>query len=366
MTDLVPVEGGGKLHVGWFMPPFFHELPVDTDDPDEGARRLVATAKEVLANGSEDEQMRMALLYASIMGDLRDAGACYAGFCVLDMDGRNSTATVAVYRTPLPEETTAAEAVPEMLAAFSRAYPEDDVQVSELPCGRPGVVRIGSAPFDLPAELSPSGEAVAVDRGLIQVYVPLPNDAEMVTFELSTPSMEDWDLYSELFAEIVRGLDWGTEEEVALATALEQVPAPQEPPAPEPEVARGLYDRSSRFLDALGVRGRMDRGNELTAVTCPDCWGKGLRSACSARHRWRIDEVEEALLAPAVARVEAFAAQGGWTVADAAGLRLTVHEEGEGAHRVTVTAVAGEGRITVEVLAPCHRTVRPPSGSAFG
>ncbi|MEU4096067.1 hypothetical protein [Streptomyces sp. NPDC026673] len=365
MTDLAPAHDGGRLHVGWFMPPFFHELPVDTDDPDEGARRLVATAKEVLANGSEDEQLRMALLYASIMGDLRDAGACYAGFCVLDMDGRNSTATVAVYRTPLPEETTADDAVTEMLAAFRGAYPADDIQVSELPCGRPGVVRIGSAPFELPAELSPTGEAVTVDRGLIQVYVPLPNDTEMVAFELSTPSMEDWDLYSELFAEIVRGLDWGTEEEVALAAALEQVP-PQQQSAPDPEVVQGLYDRSSRILDALAVRGRMDLGNELTAVTCDDCWGRGLRSSCSARHRWRIDEVEEALLAPAVARLRVRVAQDGWTVADAAALRLTAGEPGQGAHRLTVTAVAEERRITVEVIAPCHRTVRAPSGSAFG
>jgi hypothetical protein len=370
--DTAPSAGTADatgLHVGWIIPPFFHELPLDTDDADEVGERLYALVKEVLAHGTEDEKLRMFILYAQVIGELRDAGAVYGGVCFLDMDGRPSTASVAVYQMPL-EGVTHDEALAQAEAALTAAHPDDDVRVSELPYGGGrGVVRIGAAPVTLPAELSPTGEPVEVPRGLIQVFVPLPNDVDMLAFELSTPSMEDWDLYSEIFAEIVRSLDWATEEEAQLAAALSGAP-PAQDIAPGEGVVRELYARSSRVLEALGVRGRMDGdANRVSATTCPGCWSKGLSSVCSARHQWQIEDAPDAALASAVGRLTArFQADGWQTVAQTENRNVTLVADGGTGHRVNVAVVPGQRRIVAEVIAPCTRGVLSPgeSGSAFG
>ncbi len=356
------------LHVGWIVPPFFHELPVDTDDVDEAGERLYETVQEVLPGGTDDERFRMFVTYASIVGELRDAGAVYAGFCAMDMGGRPSTASVAVYRTPL-QNITAEDVLAEASTALQRAYPDDDVRISALPCGKGearAVVRIGDAPFTLAPEVSPTGQPLEVPRGQIQVYIPLPNDADMLVFELSTPCMEDWDFYSELFATIVRTLDWATEEEARMAAALSQVqPVPDV--APDPAVVQELYVQSSRVLDALAVRGRMDEGNVVSAVTCGACAARGLRSVCAARHRWQLDDVDDALLAVAVGRLdETLQAQGWLKLSGTPGQYTSLAADGGSGHRVNATLVPGRRRLVVEVVSPCTRTVRGPGDSVFG
>ncbi|MDQ0764333.1 hypothetical protein [Streptomyces canus] len=373
MTEVTTVtadpEGRrGDLHVGWIMPPFFHELPVDAEDADEVGERLGELVRTILAEGSEDDQITMFALYFQITAQLAEAGAEYAGFCLMDMDGRRSTATVAVYRMSL-EKITAGEALSEAYSALRRAYPDDDVQISTLPSGKgdsQAVVRIGGAPFTITAEASPTGEPLEVPRGQIQVYIPLPNDADMLVFELSTPSMEDWDLYSELFATIVRTLDWATEEEAEMASALSHAqPVPDV--APDPAVVQELYAHSSRVLDALGVRGRMDEGNAVSAVTCVDCWSKGLRSVCTARHHWQIDGVEDAELAVAVGRLEeTFQGQGWFKLSGTQGQSVSLAADGDSGHRVNITLISGRQRLVIEVIAPCTRVVRGPVDSAFG
>ena len=271
-----------KLHVGWIMPPFFHELPIDTDDPDEAATRLVDLTRTVLPEHPERQQMAFAMMHASQLDHFRSAGAVYAGFCLLDMEGRPSTASVCVYQLPT-EGAPVEDTLTEIKSALERKYRDDDIQIMELPCGQ-ALARIAAAPFLLPAEMSPTGTGVVVDRGLIHCYVPLPDTQEMLLFELSTPSMEDWELYSELFAEIVRTIDWATDQEIAEYARLNQ----ESRVAQQPDQAQvqQVYARSSRVLDALAVRGRMDdEHSEVTATTCEGCWAKGLRSPCSTTHR---------------------------------------------------------------------------------
>lgn len=357
-----------QLHVGWIMPPFFHELPVHAEDIDEAGERLGELVRTILAQGSEEDQITMFVLYLQITAQLQEAGAEYAGFCLMDMDGRPSTATVAVYRMPL-ENDTAGEVLTETLTTLQRAYPDDDVRISSLPSGNgdsQAVVRIGDAPFTLAAEVSPTGQPIDVPRGQIQVYIPLPNDADMLVFELSTPCMQDWDLYSELFATIVRTLDWATEEEAELAAALSRTqPVPEV--APDPAVVQELYAHSSRVLDALAVRGRMDEGNTVSAVTCGDCWPKGLRSVCTARHQWRMDDVEDALLAAAVDRLDGTLQNQGWLkLSGTPGRSVVLAANGGTGPRVHATLVPGSDRLVVEVVAPCTRTVSSPGDSVFG
>ncbi|MCL8016841.1 hypothetical protein [Streptomyces sp. AS02] len=373
MTEVTTATAGSqapnsKFHVGWIMPPFFHELPVDAEELDEAGDRLGELVTTILANGSEDDQITMFVLYLEITAQLQEAGAEYAGFCLMDMDGRPSTATVAVYRMPL-ENTKADDVLSETFSTLQRAYPDDDVKISSLPSGRgdsQAVVRIGGAPFTISAEASPTGQPLEVPRGQIQVYVPLPGDTDMLVFELSTPCMEDWDLYSELFATIVRTLDWASEEEAEMAAALSQA-EPVLDVTPDPAVVQELYAHSSRVLDSLAVRGRMDEGNVVSAITCPDCWTKGLRSACTARHHWQVDDVDDALLAAAVDRLgEAFQSQGWLKLSGTPGQSVSLAAAGGSGHQVDATLVVGRRRLVIEVVAPCTRTVSGPGDSVFG
>ncbi|MYW69531.1 hypothetical protein GTY65_36515 [Streptomyces sp. SID8379] len=360
------------MHVGWILPPFFHELPVETDDVDEAGEQLLATVQQVLPGGTDDDRFRMFVTYAGLLDELRDAGAVYAGFCNLDFDGRPSTATVAVYRMPL-DRITAEDALSAALTGLQRAYPDDDVRISTLPSGigdTKAVVRIGNAPFTLAAEASPSGEPVEVPRGQIQVYIPLPNDADLLVFELSTPCMEDWDFYSELFATIVRTLDWATEEEAELAAVLSGAqPVPEA--VPDPAVVRALHSRSHRILEALAIPGRTDEENAtsaaVTCVTCADCRAKGLESACTARAHWQIEGVEDVLLAAAVGRLaRTFQGEGWTTLSENPGESVALAEAEGSGHRVNATLIPGRQRLVIEVVAPCTRIVRGPGDSIFG
>lgn len=368
LTTAAPATEPFALHVGWVVPPFFHELPLGTDDADEAAEQLYETVHKVMPGGTDQDRFRMFVTYAGIIDDLRNAGAVYAGFCNLDFDGRPSTATVAVYRMPL-HDITAEDVLSEALSGLRRAYPDDDVRLSTLPSGKgdsEAVVRIGQAPFTLTAEASPTGEPLEVPRGQIQVYIPLPNNADLLAFELSTPCMEDWDFYSELFATIVRTLDWATEEQAEMEAALSRAqPVPDV--APDPAVVRELYSVSSRVLDGLGVRGRMDEGNVVSSVTCADCWSKGLTTVCTARHLWQVDGVEDAQLAVAVGRLdESFQGQGWLKLAGTPGESVSLAADSGTGHRVSVTVIHGRQRLVVEVVAPCTRTVRGPGDSVFG
>jgi hypothetical protein len=150
-----------------------------------------------------------------------------------------------------------------------------------------------------------------------------------------------------------------------MAAALAE-PPPIPPAAPDPALLRELYARSSHVLDALALPGRMDDGNRLTALTCADCWSKGLRSVCSARHEWQIDDADDAALAPAVQRFAAQCGAWGWTLLEVSAERVSATEQPEGGYRITVAALPGQHRVTVDVAAPCTRTVRGPADTAFG
>ncbi|PBC87051.1 MULTISPECIES: SseB family protein [unclassified Streptomyces] len=148
---------------------------------------------------------------------------------------------------------------------------------------------------------------------------------------------------------------------------------PQATPAPEvkpdPEMVKELYANSSRVLDGLVVRGRMDEGNEVSAITCPDCWAKGLRSVCAARHRWQMDEVEDSVLANALGVMDQRLQAAGWLkLEEAPGQSVSLAAEGGAGHRVQASLVPGQRRLVVEVTAPHDQRTRdllPASGGAL-
>jgi hypothetical protein len=56
----------------------------------------------------------------------------------------------------------------------------------------------------------------------------------------------------------------------------------------------------------------------------------------------------------------------GWTLLEVSAERVSAAEQPEDGYRITVAAVPGQHRVTVDVAAPCTRTVRGPADSVFG
>lgn len=362
-----PGRARTRLNFGWIMPPFVRELPVDAADDETAAEKLYALTTELLADRPLAEQYRFALALSSQLEPMQEANVIYAGLCLLEAEGRASGSTILV--SQVPHEEDEGEVLRTTREALELRHPDDDYQVVELPCG-PALTRIGTSDFVISAEWSPTQQEVLVRQSQIQVYIPLPGTGELLIFALDSPTPEAWDLHSELFAEILKTIDWGTDQEIEDYRSIQQgtqTPAIE----PDPAVRQRLFWHSSRLLDAVALRARMVGGEQTTSVTCEACWSKGLRSACSARHGWRLEGVTPADLAPALSRIDTTFSSQGWHVAPAnngAGLRAqageTAAEQSTG-YLFTLAVDTVSGTISIEVSSPCER-ISAASDSVFG
>ncbi|MGW7572583.1 hypothetical protein [Streptomyces sp. NPDC054765] len=133
---------------------------------------------------------------------------------------------------------------------------------------------------------------------------------------------------------------------------------------------QALYWHSSRLMDAVALHGSMG-GGQVTSVTCAQCWAKGLRSACSARHGWHIGSVTTGDLSRALPRaVASFASRGWQTETESTGERIRVWAGDDvpaqsAGYAFTASADTEAGRFTAEVTAPCTRA-SAPADSLFG
>lgn len=186
-----------QLEVRYVLPPFFHEIPV-LGEPEIIAEELYATARELLPHGDAEEWVGWAVTAAWELDDLRAARAVYAGFCLLDMEGRNSTASVVVSHTELAAPGMPTRTVSRTRDSLSRAYPDAEIHELSLACG-PAAAKIEGRTTPPPSE---------VPLGSIQVFVPLPNELEMLALEMTTPHLRDWDFYSRMFSDTVNSIEW--------------------------------------------------------------------------------------------------------------------------------------------------------------
>ncbi|MEV5597352.1 hypothetical protein [Streptomyces sp. NPDC052496] len=363
-----PVRPRSRLHIGWIMPPFVHELPVDAPDADAAAERLHALATELMPEHSAEDQYRFALGIGAQLEAMIEADVIYAGLCFLDVDERPSASTIMVSQVE-HDSTDDEELLRVTRELLERKHPDDEYRTVELPCG-PALTRIGSMAFLINGEWSPTGQELPVQQSQIQVYIPLPGTRDMLVFSLDCPSPEAWELHSELFAEILKTVDWGTDQEIEDYRAMRQS-APVAAAEPDAAVQQELFWHSSRLLDAVALRARMVGGEQTTSVTCEACWSKGLRSACSARHGWRLEDVPPADLASALSRIDSAFSSQGWQVEPAdhgAGLRARAGEaaaERSSGYSFTLTADAASGTFSVEVSSACER-ISVASDSLFG
>ncbi|UJB44291.1 hypothetical protein [Streptomyces sp. A1-5] len=372
MTTVMPPhqQKSTKLRIGWIMPPFVRELPVDAIDDEVAATQLYELVTDLLPNHPQDHQYRFALGLSAQLEPMVEANVIYAGLCPLEVEGRPSLSTIVVSQV-VHDGADESEALRKTREILERKYPDDDWESVELSCG-PALIRVGMSSYVISAEWSASGRELPVTQSQMQAYIPLPGTTEMLIFELSSQAGEDWDLHAELFREVLNTVDWGTDQEVADYRAMRSAPSASASTEPDEAVKKALYWHSSRLLDAIALRGRVGGHDPVATITCADCWAKSLRTPCSAKHVWHIDLVPAGELRGALSRVSAEFSASGWEseTTEAGGtLRAwAVDASGNRAgHSFTLSVDASAVRLTAEVTSPCTRsTGAAPTGSIFG
>ncbi|MFF4630895.1 hypothetical protein [Streptomyces griseorubiginosus] len=218
------------------VPPAFFELPVYETEEQVG-QALIELAQDIYPQGTPELWFQYAATQLPLVAQMMEAGVDYAGFCLLDLDGRRSTATVTgalLESVPDGRKMTASSVAAELAGLGGE---EAQVETVWLTAGE-AAVRFTADVTTLPAELTDSGRTEEVQVGKIAVFLPLRREAEMVLFELSTPCMQDWDLYSDLFFNIVNTIE--VHSDSAVEAQVPEQPAAVPPSGPA-DAANGAH-----------------------------------------------------------------------------------------------------------------------------
>ncbi|GAB7187668.1 hypothetical protein ATKI12_7499 [Kitasatospora sp. Ki12] len=237
-----PVElpTGSGAEVRLVVPPGFHPLtspaghpgvsartvpplPADADPADRTTPATAAAAAELTGHLAEvaeelfsatgtEARRDFAVLSATLADLTHDAGVAYAGICALELDGRASDAAlvISLARHPLPITALATE-----LATVRR---HAEVWTVLLPAG-PAAVLVEGRTVPVPGPLAGDGQRRWVVTSAVQAFVPLPDGGTVLCAQLSTARPEDWELYTEAFAELLKSIQFGWDGEAAQAPA---------------------------------------------------------------------------------------------------------------------------------------------------
>jgi hypothetical protein len=195
------MESGG-IEVRWIMPEGFLELPFEADDLDELADQLVELAKQALPGADEEVQVQYAAMCAAHYDEFIEAGVQYAGFVTTEVDGVRCTASVNVSLLDLDERAGANPVG--FIATTMRHLELGQIGEVELPCG-PAVTCVGNRSSGIDGSLTQSGQDEPIWTSFIQVQIPL-NNGTVLLLEMGTPTVEGWDVFSAMFAGIVKSV----------------------------------------------------------------------------------------------------------------------------------------------------------------
>ncbi|WP_086559823.1 hypothetical protein [Streptomyces africanus] len=196
------LTGSDGVEVRWIMPEGFFELPFEADDLDELADKLVGLAKQTLPRADEEVQLQWAAMCAANYDEFIEAGVQYAGFVTTEVDDVRCTATVNVSLMDLDER--AGKDPAGFIATTLRHLELGQVGEVQLPCG-PAVTCVGSRPGSVDAGLTQSGRDEPIWTSFIQVQIPLTNGTVLL-LEMGTPTVEGWDVFSAMFAGVVKSV----------------------------------------------------------------------------------------------------------------------------------------------------------------
>jgi hypothetical protein len=194
--------GGPGIDVRWIMPEGFFEIPMDSEDLDETAERLIELAQAVMPEATFEVQLQWAVMVAAHYDSFVEAGIQYSGFVLTEVENERCTATVTVSMIDLDERAGADPAG--FLGSTMRHLGIGQVSEIRLPCG-PAVSCIGSRKGSLPGSLTASGEDESLVTSFIQIQIPLNNGTALV-LEMGTPTPKAWDVFSSMFAGVVKSV----------------------------------------------------------------------------------------------------------------------------------------------------------------
>jgi len=192
-----PAPGAATLELD--VPADFHEVPLDAQTENRVAAQL-----QVLEDlGLDDPAQREAvsLYLEALTARLGTDNVVGSAFCVVQIHGHPSTASLSLALQPT-HTPDAGLAVLGAAEALHREGRHGRVEVVTLG-GRPAVVAMAERPGRADDRDGPRATDSVRE---LSVLVPVPDQRQAVVVTLSTPCLQDWDVYERLTLDIARSL----------------------------------------------------------------------------------------------------------------------------------------------------------------
>lgn len=172
------------------VPTDFHEVPLDDAVEDRVAAQAALVGAMCLADPRQREGVE--LYVESLARHVRAGRVGAAAFCLVDIDGTPSTATltVALHPAGTADPTVSVLGVVESLRR-TQAY--DEVRVDRVG-GRPAVVATAVHPGD--------GDAPRTGEREVVLGVPVPGHDQVALLCVTSPDRDRWPLYERLARDV--------------------------------------------------------------------------------------------------------------------------------------------------------------------
>ncbi|WP_405014138.1 hypothetical protein [Kitasatospora sp. NBC_01539] len=221
---------GSGVEVRLVVPSVFHPLTAHGDDA-AVAGHLAEVAEELFAGSGPAARREWSVIAASLAAGAAEAGVVFAGLAALRAADRRTRASLTVALHPVhgPADETAHR--------LADARPHAEVWTVLLPAG-PAALLVEPRSTAVPAPLGADGAQQWVAGSVVEAFVPLPDGATTLTLQLGTVQAEDWELYTEVFAQVLLSVQLGWDGVAGTrpaAPAQVQAPAPVPAPVPPPQ-----------------------------------------------------------------------------------------------------------------------------------
>ena len=181
------------------LPADFHEVPLLPDTPERTAAQLELLDDMGLVDPAQREALSLYLEALSVR--LGRGAVTGSAFCAVRLDGRPSTATVtvAVHATHTLDRGLAVLGAAE---ALRRQGHHESVEIVEL--GQQPAVTAVTERRSRPGDAA-TGE-VGVPVREMSVFVPVAGQQRAAMVTVSTPCLQDWDVYVRLTLDLCRSV----------------------------------------------------------------------------------------------------------------------------------------------------------------